>query len=132
MRSRTSISQTFPKDLEAKIIAFHREVRDVRENGDYELIADMDETPVFLDLVPSRTVDRKGRSPFELEPQIPRNATIQLLLAVLQVESSYPLLLHLKGKLPDHSRELVPTDVVVTMQQKAWMDEQRMLAWISQ
>lgn len=67
LRARTSISQTLPKDLESKIAAFHHEVRGIRVNSDfpYELIANMDETPVFLDLVPRRTVDKKGKSQLE-------------------------------------------------------------------
>lgn len=63
LRAKTHISQTLPKDLEEKITKFRQEVRYVRENSDYpyDLICNMDETPVFLDLVPNKTIDRKGK-----------------------------------------------------------------------
>ena len=64
-RTRTHISQTLPKDLECKIKTFHKEVKQINENSDYplEYICNMDETPVLLDLVPSRVVDKKrGKS----------------------------------------------------------------------
>ena len=63
LRAKTSMAQELPKDLEAKISEFRRQVRYIRENGDFpfELIANMDETPVYFDMVPSKTVDVKGK-----------------------------------------------------------------------
>ena len=63
LRARTSIAQTLPCDLEEKIVQFCQSVRYVRENGDfpYQLIANMDETPVYFDLVPSKTIDVRGK-----------------------------------------------------------------------
>ena len=71
LRAMTHISQTLPKDLEHKIAVFHQEVATVFENIDFPLdymyvhtctyVCNMDKTLVFLDLVPSRVVDRKGK-----------------------------------------------------------------------
>ena len=63
LRARTSIAQTLPCDLEEKIVQFHQSVHYVRENGDfpYQLIANMDETPVYFDHVPSKTVNMRGK-----------------------------------------------------------------------
>lgn len=63
VRTRTHISQALPKDLEQKIETFHEEVKKIMENSDYppEYIANMDETLVFLDSVPTKTVDREGK-----------------------------------------------------------------------
>ena len=63
LRVRTHISQNLPKDLEDKITKFQAEVKKIRDNSDYpfEYICNMDETPVFLDLVPNKVVDRKGK-----------------------------------------------------------------------
>ena len=62
LRAKTSIVQQLPKDLENKIGEFRRQVNHVRQNGDfpYELIGNMDETLVYVDMVPSKTVDVKG------------------------------------------------------------------------
>ena len=62
LRARTHISQALPKDLE-KIQDFRKEVQQINENSDcsLEYICNMDETPVFLDLVPRKVVDKKGK-----------------------------------------------------------------------
>ena len=62
LRSKTNIAQTLPKDLESKIVTFHHKIRSIREESDfpYELIANMDETPIYFDTVPAKTVNRKG------------------------------------------------------------------------
>ena len=62
-RAKTSIAQELPKDLENKISEFRRQVKYVRENGDfpYQVIGNMDETPVYMDMVPSKTVDHKNQ-----------------------------------------------------------------------
>ena len=49
LRAKTSIAQALPGDLENKINEFRKEVKRIRQNGDfpYELIGNnMDETPV--------------------------------------------------------------------------------------
>ncbi len=45
LRAKTSMAQELPKDLEGRITEFRRQVKRVRENGDfsYELIGNMDE-----------------------------------------------------------------------------------------
>ena len=62
LRSRTSMSQKLPSDLEEKIASFSQFVRKLRVENDFEdmYIINMDETPVFFDLVPSKTIDTKG------------------------------------------------------------------------
>ena len=63
LRAKTSMAQVLPCDLEDKISHFHQTIHYVRENGDfpYDLIANMDETPAYFDIVPSKTVDKKGK-----------------------------------------------------------------------
>ncbi len=40
---------------------FRKQVKRIRDNGDfpYDLIGNMDKTPVYMDMVPSKTVDGK-------------------------------------------------------------------------
>ena len=63
MRVYTHISQNLPKDLEEKIKKFCEEVKKIRENSDYpfEYICNMDKTPVYLNLVPNKVIDRRGK-----------------------------------------------------------------------
>ena len=55
--------QILPRDLEDKIAQFRHNIQYTRENGDfpYDLIANMDETPAYFDIVPSKTVDKKDK-----------------------------------------------------------------------
>ncbi len=57
------MAQTLPSDLENKIAQFRQAVYEMRLIGDfeYDLTANMDETPVFFDMVPSKTVNTKGK-----------------------------------------------------------------------
>lgn len=52
-----------PEDLEDEIRAFHVEVSSIFDNRDFplELICNMDKTPVYLDLLPGKFVDKKSR-----------------------------------------------------------------------
>ena len=63
MQARTSMAQKLPGDLESKVESFRDKVRSIRNRTDidYRLLGNMDETPVFFDIVPGRTIDVKGR-----------------------------------------------------------------------
>ena len=56
------VSQKLQSNLEAKIADFHMEVKEVRLEHEFahELIGNMDETPMFFDMVPGRTIATKG------------------------------------------------------------------------
>lgn len=58
------LARRMRSDLEDKITQFCQNVHCVRENGDfpYDLIANMDKTPAYFDIVPSKTVDKKGKN----------------------------------------------------------------------
>ena len=62
LRAKTSFAQRLPKDLEEKIESFHKFVVEKREENEFDdnLINDMDETPVYFDLVPGKTINEKG------------------------------------------------------------------------
>ena len=50
-----------PADLESKLT--RQEVKYIRQNGDfqYSYIANMDETPIYMDMIPGKTIDKKGK-----------------------------------------------------------------------
>ena len=62
LRARTSLSQKLPAQLEQKLTNFFTEVEKAKISGRYPLalIGNMDETPMYFDLVPSRTIERTG------------------------------------------------------------------------
>ena len=58
LRAKTSLSQRLPNDLEEKLVSFHEFVTARREEDEFDdnLIINMDETPVYFDLQPSKTI----------------------------------------------------------------------------
>ena len=67
LRQRTSIAQELPANLEEKVARFRQDVHFIRQNGDfpYHRIANMDETPVFFDTVPSKLLTDEERNPLK-------------------------------------------------------------------
>ena len=61
LRARTEVSRKLPSDLEAKIKDFYTSVRNLRIKHKFpkELVGNMDETPMFFDLIPGCTIDKK-------------------------------------------------------------------------
>ena len=64
IRQRTHIVQKLPKDVEDKVMNFHKFVIDIRKSQQFHqrAIGNMDETPMFFDMPGNRTVDVKGAS----------------------------------------------------------------------
>ena len=133
LRCRTHISQSLPKDLEQKITAFRAEVASIFENADYPLdfICNMDETPVFLDLLPSKVIDRKGKKSINVRTTASEKNRITATLCCTASGKMLPPFVIFKGKTKRGLKKVtVPKGVVCTTQAKAWMDEERMLEWI--
>lgn len=135
LRARTHISQTLPKDLELKVSAFHQEVASIFGSSDYplEFVCNMDETPVFLDLVPNRVVDKKGKKTINVRTTGSEKNRITVTLCCTASGKMLPPFVVFKGKTKRTLKKVsIPHGVVCTTQQKAWMDEARMLEWIEQ
>ena len=64
LRTKTPISQKLSVDLEAKLEQFLKQVRAQLKAYDYpaEMILNMDETPMYFDLIPRRTLSKKGQA----------------------------------------------------------------------
>ena len=134
LRACTSMSQTLPKDIEEKIGTFCQQIRHVRENSDfpYALIANMDETPIYLDIVPSKTVDRKGKKSIRVRTTNSEKRHITATLCCTAAGTYLPPFVVFKGKTSRPLRKVtIPKGVIATTQQKAWMDEPRTLMWIA-
>ena len=62
MRTKTTLAQRLPADLEENIVRFHRFVIAARRRADYPLsrIYNMDETPMRFELPSNRTLEFSG------------------------------------------------------------------------
>ena len=57
---RTSMAQELPASLEKRIAAFYRQLKQVKEINRFRVIGNMDETPLYFGVVPSRVIAKKG------------------------------------------------------------------------
>ena len=132
LRAKTSLAQRLPKDLEEKIQSFHAFVVDKRAEDEFDdhLIVNMDETPVYFDLVPGKTVNEKGAKSVLVRTTGNEKRHFTVVLAVSANGDVLPPMVIFKGK-----RDLkfeFPKDWVVTVQEKGWMDGELMLRWINE
>ena len=60
LHAKTSLNQCLPDDLEEKLISFHQFVTTKRKEDEFydNLIMNMDETPVYFDRQPGKTVNK--------------------------------------------------------------------------
>ena len=130
---RTHVSQNLPKDLEEKIKEFRVTVKHVCENSDYplEFICNMDETPLFLDSVPKKVVDQRGKKTIHVRTTGSEKNRITVTLCCSASGTILTPFVVFKGKTMRPLKNVtIPDGVVATTQEKAWMDELRMLEWI--
>ncbi len=131
MRARTSIAQMLPADLESKVCNFRQQVKFVRQNGDfdYAYIENMDETPVYMDMVPSRTIDKKGK---KVRTTKSEKCRVTAVLACTATGDMLPPMIVFKGTTTRSIRGVASNDAVISYQKKAWVDEKQMLKWIKE
>lgn len=133
LRKRTSMSQKLPKQLESKITSFYSQCAKAIRIGKYplELIGNMDETPMWFDIVPQSSITKKGSKSVVIRTSGSDKRHLTVVLAVMADGTILPPMIIFKGKTNRTIRDLVvPTGFVVTTQEKAWMDEERMLMWL--
>jgi len=90
----------------------------------------MDETPVYFDIVPGKTVDQVGTKSVCVRTTGSEKRHITVVLAVTASGDVISPMIIFKGK-----RELklkCPKGWIVAVQQKAWMDEVLMAKWVKE
>ena len=100
LRAKTSLAQRLPKDLEEKIESFHKFVVEKREEDEFDdnLINNMDETPVYFDLVPGKTVNEKGAKSVLIQTTGNEKRHYMVVLAVSANGDVLPPMIIFKGK----------------------------------
>ena len=130
LRAKTSISQKLPADLEAKLEKFLKQVRGQRKAYEYpaEMILNMDETPLYFDIIPGRTLSSKGKRQIIVRGTTATKRHLTVVLTCTASGHMLPPMIIFKGK-----RELKftrPPSYVVTVQKKGWMDGELMSTWL--
>ena len=125
MRVRTSMAQKLPGDLESKVQSFKDKVRSVwnRTDIDYRLLGNMDETPVFFDIVPGQAVDVKGRKAERVRTTGAEKHHFTVVLSCTANGDILPPMIIFKGKTRRSIKVLkAPEGVIIAHQERGeWM-----------
>ena len=130
VRQRTHIAQKLPSDVEEKVQSFHRFVIGERKQMNYEMsqIGNMDETPMFFDMPGNRTVDFKGSTSINVKTSGGEKSHFTVVLSCLADGTKLrPLIVFKRKTMP---KEKIPSEVIVMVQQKGWVDENILLQWL--
>ena len=130
IRSKTSVAQKLPADLEDKKEAFLLNIAQLLEQDDFELIVNMDETPAFFDMLPSRTVAPAGSKQVIIRSTGSDKKHLTVVLAVSSDGDALPPMIIFKGVRP--LKLETSSGTLVAVQKKAWMDEILMHRWIEE
>ena len=133
LRSRTSVSQKLPSQLESVLTKFYADAAKFMRIRKYplSLVGNMDETPPFLDMVPSKCIAAKGTKEcvVRISGGEKKHLTV-VLSATLDGKMLLPMTIF-KTKTGRTISDLnIPTGFIVKAQEKAWMDDDLMKVWV--
>ena len=129
-RQKTALAQRLPDDYEEKIVRFHRYIIDRRKEHNFplHLIANMDETALTFDMPPNRTVNNTGEKTIKIRTTGNEKNQVTVVLACcgdgLKLK---PMLIFKRKTIPKINNK---HRVVVSAQEKGWMDSEQMKVWI--
>ena len=126
LRAKTSLSQRLPAGLEGKMKAYLQKVQKERKRGRFlsALMGNMDETPVYFDLVPGKTINQVGAKSCIIRSTGAEKRHITAVLTVTADGTMLPPMIIFKGK--RCLKLTAPEGVLICVQQKAWMDAELM------
>lgn len=130
LRQKTTLAQRLPADYEEKIVRFHRFIIDRRKEHSYplHLIANMDETPLTFDMPPNRTINNMGEKTIKIRTTGNEKNRVTVVLACCGDGSKIkPMVIFKRKTIPKINNQ---HGVVVSAQQKGWMDSEQMKVWI--
>ena len=96
----TKIAQKLPKHYVNKIVEFQRFVIRHRRRCNYKLacIGNMDETPVYMDMLPRNTVNKKGEKQVIIKSTGHEKSRYTVVLAVMADGTKLPPMIIFKRK----------------------------------
>ena len=117
--------------MDCKVDSFFKYVIDLRKEYDFSLgdIANMDETPMFFDMVGNRTVDVKGKNTVSVKTTGSDKAHFTTILACLADGTKLkPAVVFKRKTMP---KEKLPSNISVYVQEKGWVDETVLSKWLN-
>ena len=125
LRRRTTVSQKVPRDSFEKIVAFILYLRGVRRSGNYEnnSIFVMDETPVWIELVATTTVNKIGSREVAIKSTGHEKIRITVVLTARADGAKCKPFIVIPRKRPIKEIEQIK-DVECVYSSKSWMDDE--------
>ena len=135
LRRHTAICQKLPTDFEEKLVNFQRHVIMLQKTGNFLMgqIGNMDETPIWLDMLCNYTVEQKGTKQVPIRTSGCENQHITVMLGTTVDGHKLPPFLIFKRKTPPRTpknAKLFPTDILMWHQENGWMMHQLMFDWL--
>ena len=100
LRTPGYLGQFLPKDIKNIIMNYLLELRNIIKNGGYDEgnILNMDETPLYLNMVPNKIISKKGEKNVVLRTQNQDRIRITILLTICADGDKLPPYIIFKGK----------------------------------
>ena len=133
LRNRTSVSQKLPRQFEGVLTKFYEDARRFMRIGKYprSLVGNMDETPAFFDMVPSKSICKTGSKECIVRTSGCEKKHVTIVLSATADGKMLPPMIIVKGKTTKTIEKLrVPDGFIIKTQAKAWMDEELMHVWL--
>lgn len=130
LRQKTKIAQKLPEDLADKITNFHKFVINIRKDYEFPLsqIGNMDETPVFFDMLSNRTVEVKGTKTVMVKSTGHEKTKFTVVLSCMADGTKLkPMVIFKRKTMP---KIKFPAGVFVHVHQNGWMDQAGVKLWI--
>ena len=131
LRAPTNIAQKLPAHYVEKITSFQRFVIKERTQINYDLqhIGNMDETPVYMDMLPGKTVNKKGQKSIIMKSTGHEKNRYTVVLTVMADGTKLkPFIIFKRAKVP--SKLTFPAGVIIHCNEKGWMDEIATKIWV--
>ena len=129
LQQRTHIAQKLPKDVEDKVMNFHKFVTDLRKSQQFHLraIGNMDETPMFFDMPGNRMVDVKRASIVSIKTSGAEKQHFTVILSCLANGTKLKPAVMFKRKTMPKEKLL---RISLFVQEKGWVDERVPFGWL--
>ena len=131
LQKNTSLCQKLPSQLEIKISSFYSECARFLKIGKYPfpMISNMDETPVFFDMMPEKSVVQKGQKSVTTGTSGSEKRHVTVVLTV----AAEGFIIIFRGKTNQTIKDIEAFEgFVIVTQEKTWIDESLMFIWFDQ
>ena len=96
------------------------------------IIANMDEAPVYMDMIPGKTIDKKGKKSIKVRTTKSEKRRVTAVLSCTATGDMLPPMIIFKGTTARSIRGVTSNNAITSYQKKAWVDEGQMLKWIKE